>query len=1206
MKIPIQNNYPKIQKYIPIPLNAKEKVKEILDQLQKYGIIRVCNEPSNYCSNILVIKKKDGNSVRLLFDGRLLNYDSQRLPMATVSKPEILSHLVNKTHLTSLDFADAFFHIELDPESQPLTAFYSSVHSQRFCFTRAPQGLRNSPLYLKLLLDKVFADMADSCILFFDDLLVATNGTLDEHMKVVNEVLKRIIDAGLKLRPNKLHLAKESIEFLGMVFTKGKISIPEAKLEAFRKLPSPNTPKRAKSLICALSFYRHFVPEFASLSREIMELGNLHPKVFKWTADHEKKLRKLIDEICKHSQLVLPDPSKRFYVQTDSSAYCGGGRIFQKDDDGNELLIAAVSRTYSKTERHYSIFKKEILALLYTLKCFDYFLRFTDQLTILVDAKSIIYLRLAKDSSGILLRFSLEMSKYNAEIVHVSGENNIISDVLSRQNDEIDNILEENMMRKPLTEKESLKILKLLTIRSDYSLTSTEFRNILEGQSPTTIIKKACTRSKALQGNRKIKNTPVTLSNKKVNLPPLSMKRPGIILEKKKRIYPLNVLRSAKQKAMENIRNVINENYRRRPRKNATRPDLQVQDAEQQQPPEQEAEQQQPPEQEAEEQQPIQQHVQQQQPEQVQQPNPRQETEQIQEPQQQVEQQPEQQPIIDPIIETQNTTNINTKIDTKISKRKRTRRKKASNTTENPDTVQRDNNQQNAVLPNVENLQEQIRENPPAIDRDEHENDANDADHLHDSDNLVEYTDVHNLTKIIHDGLISVKEFISAQKTDEYCSKFFEEKNKHLLQKNHYEIHGNILFRKHEDKLKPILPKILLNTIITLKHYTIYGAHASPARITREIKEHFHINGNLLLKKLKQVTKTCYLCQIFKDEIKGHVVKTLPRPTRPRESWSMDIIPNMPKTPSNNCQILLCVDDFTSFVVCIPIPDSTSKSIISALKKYIFNQFGIPRNIRCDEQSAFYNSAEFFTFMKNYLIELSPTSVAAPFSNSRSESAIKNIKKLARKFLFQEQCIDEWDEYLPVLTSSHNSSIGIYGYSSEQLMFGSKIPRPTDLINVDYKVDNEEEYINHIFEKADKERKEATKRMLQKSNDNKTYKNANRILKKFEIGALVLHRQLQVSTGKGSGYKPKFTGPYVILSLNEDDSTAFAENIRDGSIIRAHFTNLQLLHFNPNNLTFQQSLPEKLIHDINERLKSEEVQAAKKTTAQRMTSLDTD
>jgi len=45
----------------------------------------------------------------------------------------------------------------------------------------------------------------------------------------------------------------------------------------------------------------------------------------------------------------------------------------------------------------------------------------------------------------------------------------------------------------------------------------------------------------------------------------------------------------------------------------------------------------------------------------------------------------------------------------------------------------------------------------------------------------------------------------------------------------------------------------------------------------------------------------------------------------------------------------------------------------------------------------------------------------------------------SRKFLFQEHCIDKWDEYIPILTATRNSSCGIYGHSAEQLMFGTKL-----------------------------------------------------------------------------------------------------------------------------------------------------------------------
>ena len=55
-----------------------------------------------------------------------------------------------------------------------------------------------------------------------------------------------------------LNMARKTIQFQRVVWAKDKISIPEAKTLAFKNLPSPNTPKKARSVICALSYYRIF------------------------------------------------------------------------------------------------------------------------------------------------------------------------------------------------------------------------------------------------------------------------------------------------------------------------------------------------------------------------------------------------------------------------------------------------------------------------------------------------------------------------------------------------------------------------------------------------------------------------------------------------------------------------------------------------------------------------------------------------------------------------------------------------------------------------------------------------------------------------------------------------------------------------------------------------------------------------------------
>ncbi len=82
--------------------------------------------------------------------------------------------------------------------------------------------------------------------------------------------------------------------------------------------------------------------------------------------------------------------------------------------------------------------------------------------------------------------------------------------------------------------------------------------------------------------------------------------------------------------------------------------------------------------------------------------------------------------------------------------------------------------------------------------------------------------------------------------------------------------------------------------------------------------------------------------------------------------------------------------------------------------------------------------------------------------------------------------------------------------------------------------------------------------------------------KTFQIGEVVLYKQLQVATGMNMGMKPKFTGPYVIMALDKHESSATIKNLSNGRTMKAHFTNLQLFSYHPNF--------SKLPHDFEEQI----------------------
>jgi hypothetical protein len=140
-----------------------------------------------------------------------------------------------------------------------------------------------------------------------------------------------------------------------------------------------------------MSYYRCFIPKFAELAKPLMDLSTLHPSQFKWQDTHQKAFDSMIDAIQNNTSLNLADPSKPFFVQTDASDVAGAGRVFQKDDQGNELLMAFVSKTFTRAEHKYGTFRKEVLSLLYCQKSMGFFLRFASKLIILIDFKSIFF-----------------------------------------------------------------------------------------------------------------------------------------------------------------------------------------------------------------------------------------------------------------------------------------------------------------------------------------------------------------------------------------------------------------------------------------------------------------------------------------------------------------------------------------------------------------------------------------------------------------------------------------------------------------------------------------------------------------------------------------------------------------------------------------------------------------------------------------------
>ena len=73
--------------------------------------------------------------------------------------------------------------------------------------------------------------------------------------KNTKEVLKRLKDNDLFLKPTKCNFNKTQVEYLGMIIEEGKISMDPGKLAGLRDWPTPTSVKQTQKFLGFGNFY---------------------------------------------------------------------------------------------------------------------------------------------------------------------------------------------------------------------------------------------------------------------------------------------------------------------------------------------------------------------------------------------------------------------------------------------------------------------------------------------------------------------------------------------------------------------------------------------------------------------------------------------------------------------------------------------------------------------------------------------------------------------------------------------------------------------------------------------------------------------------------------------------------------------------------------------------------------------------------------
>ena len=125
-----------------------------------------------------------------------------------------------------------------------------------------PFGLCNSTATFQRLmaqaLTRVTKKYGNLVMCYVDDVVIATP-TLEDHIDRLDEVFGCMKRAGLKCKPSKREILRDSIKYVGrMVVRHGLRSDPEA-VEAVLKWKIPRTDTQLMSFLGFANYYREFI-----------------------------------------------------------------------------------------------------------------------------------------------------------------------------------------------------------------------------------------------------------------------------------------------------------------------------------------------------------------------------------------------------------------------------------------------------------------------------------------------------------------------------------------------------------------------------------------------------------------------------------------------------------------------------------------------------------------------------------------------------------------------------------------------------------------------------------------------------------------------------------------------------------------------------------------------------------------------------------
>ena len=242
---------PRKEKVYLLSREEREEVREFINKQLRKGYIRLLKLPQT--APVFFIEKKNGKK-QMVQDYRYLNKWTikNNYPLPLIS--DIVENIGTKKVFTKIDLRWGYNNVWIKERDEWKVAF--TIPEGSFKPIVIFFGLTNSPATFQVMMNKLLRGLINmgKVVAFIDDVIVGMEEK-EGHNELAVEIIKRLEENDLYVKPEKYKWKVREVGFLGVVIGPDRIKIKEEKVKGVLNWLTPKCVKDIQKFLGLANYY---------------------------------------------------------------------------------------------------------------------------------------------------------------------------------------------------------------------------------------------------------------------------------------------------------------------------------------------------------------------------------------------------------------------------------------------------------------------------------------------------------------------------------------------------------------------------------------------------------------------------------------------------------------------------------------------------------------------------------------------------------------------------------------------------------------------------------------------------------------------------------------------------------------------------------------------------------------------------------------